>query len=91
MSFVVIHVPAWVWVAVVVGSLCMLPGARQSVGRIFVEAPKSSAPDRPDYVDKRYGGWAYFSFEAKAKRLCASNIFTLTGNAYYGFACEWKK
>jgi hypothetical protein len=84
-------IPAWVWVAIAVGSLCMVPEARQAVGRIFVEAPKSSAPDQPDYIEKKHGEWAYFSIEAKAKKLCASNIFTLTGNPYYGFACEWKK
>jgi hypothetical protein len=92
MSFVFNRVPGWVWVAIVfLVSLYVAPDARQAIGRIFEETPQTSpAPEQPDYIDKHYGGWVYFSSWEKATMLCASRIFTLTGNANYGFACEWK-
>jgi hypothetical protein len=91
--FVLNRVPVWVWVAIVfLVLICIVPEVRHTAGRIFMEVPKSpAAQDQPDYIDKKYGEWAYFSTKEKANRLCTNKIFTLTGNLNYGFACEWKK
>jgi hypothetical protein len=91
--FVLNRVPVWVWVAIVfLVLICIVPEVRHTVGRIFMETPKPpAAEDQPDYIEKKYGGWAYFSTKEKANRLCTGKIFTLTGNLNYGFACEWKK
>jgi hypothetical protein len=75
------RVPVPVWIAIVcLGRPFGLPEARHDAGL-----------DESDYIIRNYGTWACFAARDTLNRLCTREIFILTGNPNYGFACEWEK